>query len=53
METKDLEQGKIYFVSYGTQTQLVGRFKEESTCDLYFYDYLHYWNSLQKENALR
>lgn len=39
-----LEQGKIYYLDYGANTQIVGRFKEQDSCAYYFYDLLHYWN---------
>ena len=40
----ELIPGKIYFISYGKQTQLVVRFKETKTCEHHFFDHLHYWN---------
>ena len=39
-----MEQGKIYHLSYGGNTQLVGRFNYMDTCNYFFYDLLHYWN---------
>lgn len=42
-----MEQGKIYFISYGGNTQIVGRFKESDTTQHIFYDLLHYWNGFE------
>lgn len=39
-----LEQGKIYYLDYGGNTQIVGRYKFSDACNHYFYDLLHYWN---------
>ncbi len=36
--------GKYYFIAFGTQTQLVVRFREEQCTTYNFYDCLHYWN---------
>ena len=43
----EMEQGKIYFVSYGGNTQIIGRFKQTDICDHIFYDVLHYWNGFE------
>lgn len=43
-----LEQGKIYFLDFGGNTQIVGRYKESDACNHFFYDYLHYWNGSEK-----
>lgn len=42
-----MEQGKIYYLDYGGNTQIVGRFKEDSTTQYFFYDLLHYWNGYE------
>jgi|GEM_PF-2627136 len=47
IQPSELEQGKIYFISFGSQTQLVVRFKELETTQLIFFDSLHYWNSFE------
>lgn len=47
MEKIKLEQGKIYFLSYGGNTQIVGRFKEDTMTEYVFYDLLHYWNGFE------
>mgnify|MGYP003453814658 FL=1 len=39
-----MEQGKIYFISFGSSTQLVVRYKGDDVCNHLFYDHLHYWN---------
>ena len=38
----EMEQGKIYWVSFGG-TQILGRFKESDVCHHFFESYLHYW----------
>jgi hypothetical protein len=40
----EMEQGKIYYLDYSSNTQIVGRFKSFDACNYYFYDLLHYWN---------
>ena len=47
MEKIKMEQGKIYFISFGSSTQLVVRYKGEDACNYTFFDYLHYWNSFE------
>lgn len=42
-----MEQGKIYFISFGSQTQLVARYKDDDACNYNFFDYIHYWNSFE------
>ena len=39
-----LEQGKIYYLDYGSNTQIVGRYSHSDACNHFFYDLLHYWN---------
>ena len=43
----NMVQGKIYFISFGPNTQLVVRFKETDAVNHKFYDHLHYWNSFE------
>ena len=43
----EMEQGKIYFISFGSSTQLVVRYKSDDVCNYIFYDHLHYWNSFE------
>lgn len=43
----EMEQGKIYFISFGSSTQLIVRFKDSDACNYNFYDHLHYWNSFE------
>ncbi len=46
--------GKYYFISFGDQTQLVVRFRENQVTTYNFYDCLHYWNrheSYRNNNA--
>lgn len=47
MEKIQMEQGKIYFISFGSSTQLVVRYKSDDACNYIFYDHLHYWNSFE------
>lgn len=47
MEKITMEQGKIYYLDYGGNTQVVGRFKESSSLNHIFYDLLHYWNGYE------
>lgn len=47
MELHHLIPGKIYFISFGASTNLVGRFKDMDTCNLLFFDLIHYWNSFE------
>jgi len=42
-----MEQGKIYFLEYGGNTQVLGRFKDNATTQYNFYDLLHYWNGFE------
>lgn len=44
LKTEDLEHGKIYYLDYGSNTQIVGRYKDSDCCNHNFYDLLHYWN---------
>jgi hypothetical protein len=40
----EMEIGKIYFISFGGNTQIVGRYQNSDGMRYYFYDLLHYWN---------
>ncbi len=42
-----MEIGKIYFISFGSQTQLIVRYKDEDACNYNFFDCIHYWNSFE------
>lgn len=42
-----LEQGKIYFIAYSSNTQIIGRYKEDGPTDHIFYDLIHYWNGYE------
>ena len=44
MEEKKIkmEQGKIYFISFGG-TEVIGRYDKSDTCNHLFFAYLHYW----------
>lgn len=37
-----MEQGKIYYISFGS-TEIIGRYKGSDTCNHLFNAYLHYW----------
>jgi hypothetical protein len=43
----EMEQGKIYFISFGSSTQLIVRYKDNDACNYNFYDHIHYWNSFE------
>ena len=42
-----MEVGKIYFLDYGGNNQIVGRFLEDTTTQYIFFDLLHYWNGFE------
>lgn len=46
-EQLTMQPGKIYFLSYGGNTQIVGRFSHEDTTKYYFHALLHYWNGYE------
>jgi len=48
MENIKLEQGKIYYLDYGNNTQIIGRYNYSDACRHYFYDMLHYWNGYEQ-----
>ena len=43
----ELEQGKIYYLDYGSNTQIIGRYKDTDAVQHNFYDLLHYWNGYE------
>jgi hypothetical protein len=43
----EMQQGKIYFLSYGGNTQIIGRFSHSDITKYYFYALLHYWNGFE------
>ena len=47
LKTEELEQGKIYYLDYGSNTQIVGRYKDSDCTQHNFYDLLHYWNGYE------
>lgn len=47
LKTEELEQGKIYYLDYGSNTQIIGRYKNSDVCEHFFYDLLHYWNGFE------
>lgn len=47
MKDLELEIGKIYFIQFGSQTQIVGRYKDELNTNYLFFDHLHYWNGYE------
>ena len=42
-----LESGKIYYLDYGSNTQIIGRYERSNVINHYFYDLLHYWNGYE------
>lgn len=47
LKTEELEQGKIYYLDYGNNKQIIGRYKNSDVCEHFFYDLLHYWNGYE------
>ena len=47
LKTEELEQGKIYYLDYGGNTQVIGRYKYSDVSKHFFYDLLHYWNGYE------
>ena len=47
IKTEELEQGKIYYLDYGSNTQIIGRYKDSDVCQHNFYDLIHYWNGFE------
>ncbi len=43
----EMEHGKIYYIDYGSNTQVIGKYRDSSTCNHNFYDLLHYWNGYE------
>lgn len=39
--------GKIYFISFGANTQLVVRYKCSDVTNHHFFDSIHYWNGFE------
>lgn len=44
---QEMEMGKIYFISFGANTQLVVRYKCSDTTNHHFFDSIHYWNGFE------
>jgi len=47
LQKAELVQGKIYYLDYGNNTQIIGRYRESDACNHFFYDLLHYWNGYE------
>ena len=47
MDKVEMQQGKIYYLDYGGNTQIIGRFKNDETTRYVFFDLLHYWNGFE------
>jgi hypothetical protein len=47
METIELKQGKIYFLDYGGNTQVIGRYINSDAVNYYFESIIHYWNGFE------
>lgn len=43
-----LEHNKIYYLDYGRNTQIIGRYKSADNGQYLFYDLLHYWNGYER-----
>ncbi len=48
LKTDELIQGKIYYVDYGNNTQIVFRYKSMEGYNIDFFDCLHYWNGYER-----
>lgn len=44
---KDLIPGAIYFLDYGGNTQIIGRFESEDSMKYMLNDIVHYWNGFE------
>jgi len=44
-EKLTMKQGYIYYLDYGSNTQIVGRYKDSDATNHNFFDLIHYWNS--------
>ena len=42
-----MELGKIYFIQFSSNVQLIVRYKDEDTCNYIFFDHIHYWNGAE------
>jgi hypothetical protein len=45
--TIQMENGKIYYIAFGSNTQIVCRYKEDDSMNHFFYTHLHYWNGFE------
>ena len=48
MAPHELEPGRIYFVAFGENTQLVFRHKQHDTTKQLYHAALHYWNGYER-----
>ena len=46
-----MEIGKIYYISFGSNTQIVCRYKKDDGENYLFYAHLHYWNGYETYRA--
>jgi hypothetical protein len=42
-----MENGKIYSISFGSNTQIVCRYRKDDGTNHLFYSHLHYWNGFE------
>lgn len=47
MKKVDMLIGKIYHISYGENTQVIGMVKSIETMKISFFNHLHYWNGYE------
>jgi len=47
IKEEEMIQGKIYYLDYGSNTQILGRYKDSDSTNHNFYDLLHYWNGYE------
>jgi len=48
MTPEEMIPGKMYFVAYGSQPQLIVRFKSDETTQMNFFDHIQYWNGFEQ-----
>lgn len=46
----EMVSGQIYFISFGGNTQLIVRYKDQDACNYNFFSCVHYWNSYESFN---
>ncbi len=47
----EMQAGKIYFISYGGSSEVIGRYKDSDVCNYIFFSHLHYWNGYENYHS--